>query len=248
LPVTKIAYLTIDDAPSPDFMYKLNFLDSLGVRAVWFCQGNNMEERPEMVIEAIKRGHIIGNHTYSHPHCSDLSLDQVYAEIRATHAIIEELYQQSGIQRPARFFRFPYGDKGDDLRGDPLAAPTPAGKARREAIQAYLRRLGYVQPKFPDITYGYYHKAGLLNEADWYWTYDTHDWIFVVDDPPHGIDSVEKILERLDEDAPEEWRGLNYPASADIVCTHDHAVNQAAFTAEVNRMIEKGIEFRMPAV
>jgi peptidoglycan-N-acetylglucosamine deacetylase len=227
--VPKIAYLTIDDAPSQDFPGKLDFLDSKGIRAVWFCQGNYMEQRPEMVIEAIRRRHVIGNHSYSHPHFSSLALDQCYAEIRATDAVMNDLYVQSGVERPARYFRFPYGDKGEQ---------------HHAAVQRYLRNLGYSQPAFADITYAYYREGGYLDDVDWYWTFDTHDWAIHKENPPHGINSVQKILERMDEDVPEAWRGLNDAQSADIVLTHD--VENTVFVAEVGYMIEKGIQFRLP--
>src|SRR5689334_572664 len=100
-----IAYLTIDDSPSLDFMNKLDFLDAHDIRAIWFCQGNYMEQRPQMIIDALLRGHIIGNHSYSHPHFSDISLDQAFAEIRATDAVLDELYQRSGTERRHRLFR-----------------------------------------------------------------------------------------------------------------------------------------------
>src|SRR3990172_9835105 len=103
--MNKTAYLTIDDAPSPDFLNKLDFLDAKGITAVWFCQGNYMEQRPHMTIEAIRRGHIIGNHSYSHPHFTDLSLDQARAEIRSTDSILDELYHRAGVARRHRFFR-----------------------------------------------------------------------------------------------------------------------------------------------
>jgi peptidoglycan-N-acetylglucosamine deacetylase len=243
--MNKFAYLTIDDAPSPDFLNKLNFLDAKGIRAVWFCQGNYMEQRPEMILEAIRRGHLIGNHSYSHPHFSDLSLDQCYAEIRATHAVLDELYQRSGVTKPYTFFRFPYGDKGDSLN-DALDTPDAVGKARRDAIQAYLRKLGYAQPAFIDVTYNYFRSSTLASDADWFWTYDTHDWALNVDDPPHGINSTEKILARMDEDVPETGRGLNYDGSADIVLTHDFAANGGVFVAEVERLLAKGIQFKSP--
>ena len=86
--MTKVAYLTIDDSPSADFMNKLEFLDAHDIKAVWFSQGDNMERRPNMVIQAIQRGHIIGNHAYSHPHFSDLTIDQCFVEIRSTDTII----------------------------------------------------------------------------------------------------------------------------------------------------------------
>lgn len=219
----KHVYLTIDDAPSPDFMNKLDYLDANGIRAVWFCQGNLMEQRPEPVVEAIRRGHLVGNHAYSHPHFSDLSLDQCYAEIRATHAVMDECYRQAGVNNYRRFFRFPYGDKGDGRYGDVTSKPDAAGQNRRDAIQTYLRRLGYEQPPFPDITYRYYRTLGLLDEVDWFWTYDTHDWGPFSENPPPGSDTLAALLNRIDEDVPEGWRGLHYPGSADIILMHDHS-------------------------
>jgi peptidoglycan/xylan/chitin deacetylase (PgdA/CDA1 family) len=243
--MAKTVYLTIDDAPSLDFLNKLDFLDAKGIRALWFCQGNYMEQRPEMVLEAIRRGHIIGNHAYSHPHFSDLPLDQCYAEIRATHAVIDELYQRSGVTRPHTFFRFPYGDKGMKVN-EYTDTPEGDGKVRRDAIQAYLRKLGYVQPSFADVTYQYFRASLLASEADWLWTYDTHDWALNAADPPHGINSLERLLARMDEDVPEGWRGLNYAGSADIVLMHDFAWNGDVFVAEVERLIAKGIAFKLP--
>ncbi|MFN8376807.1 MAG: polysaccharide deacetylase family protein [Anaerolineae bacterium] len=241
----KTAYLTIDDAPSPDFLNKLNFLEGHGLRAVWFCTGNFLEQRPEMALEAIQRGHILGNHSYSHPAFSELSLDQCYAEIRATDAVIEELYQRSGESRQRRYFRFPYGDKGSKTE-EFAGTPDAAGQERRAAIQAYLRKLGYAQPTFPDISYRFYRESALAQDADWLWTYDTHDWAVTAENPPYGINSIEKLLARMDEDVPEGWRGLNYAGSADLVLTHDFAGNNAVFVAEIERLLAKGLEFRLP--
>jgi peptidoglycan/xylan/chitin deacetylase (PgdA/CDA1 family) len=243
----KAAYLTIDDAPSPDFLNKLDFLDSHNIPAVWFCQGNLMEQRPQFVVEAIRRGHIIGNHTYSHPHCSDLSVDQIFAEIRATDAILNELYAEAGVERQYRFFRFPYGDKGDGLYGDVFSKPDAEGGARRAAVQGYLRRLGYQQPAFPDVTYAHYRGLGLLDDIDWHWTYDTLDWSPFSDHPLHGVDSLDKVLARTQEDEPEGWRGLHYPGSADIILIHDHHPIPAVFGPLVERFVQMGLQFALPA-
>lgn len=242
----KTLYLTIDDGPSADFLNKLDFLDARGIPAVWFCQGNNMEQRPQMVIEAIQRGHIIGNHSYSHPSFSDLPLAGCYAEIRAGDAVVEELYARAGRPRPGRFFRFPYGDKGNGLYGNTERRPDAAGQERQAAIQDYLRQLGYTQPPFADITYRYYRAAGMLDHADWYWTYDTFDWGLGLENVPYGINSLEKMFARMEEDEPEGCRGLNYPHSADIVLIHDHERTAAAFTALVTRLVEKGYRFALP--
>ncbi len=244
--MTKVAYLTIDDAPSLDFVNKLDFLDSHHVPAVWFCQGNFMEQQPEYVIEAMRRGYVIGNHTYTHPHCSDISVDQCFAEIRATDAIIEELHRQAGVERKQRYFRFPYGDKGDKLYGDVFQIPDADGQSRRDAIQGYLRRLGYGQPAFPDITYSHYRSMGLLDDADWYWTYDTLDWSAFSDHPIYGVDSVEKVFARTEEDVPDGWRGLHYPNSAEIILMHDHRPLGDLFGPLVERLIGMGLQFARP--
>lgn len=242
--MNKIAYLTIDDSPSPDFMNKLDFLDSHNIKAVWFSQGNYMDLRPEWIIDAIRRGHLIGNHSYSHPHFSELNLDQAYAEIRATHHIIEELYEQAGVKRPVRYFRFPYGDKGDLRNGNALGAFTPEGKQRHDAIQAYLRKLGYEQPPFPDVTYDYIRNAGVFDDADMFWTYDSFDWVVMTGGEFHGVSGVDGVMARLDQDMPNDWRGLNSGNSAEIVLTHDHDVPENIFIKEMTRMIEKGLQFR----
>lgn len=98
--MSKIAYLTIDDAPSKWFLHKVAWLDENHIPVVWFCQGSRMEQRPHMIIDAIKRGHIIGNHSYSHPRFDDISLNQGCAEIRATDALIDEFHAKSGVPRP----------------------------------------------------------------------------------------------------------------------------------------------------
>ena len=244
--MTKTAYLTIDDAPSADFLNKLDFLDAKGIAAVWFCQGNHMERRPQMIIEAIRRGHIVGNHSYTHPQFSELSLDQACAEIRSTDAILEELYHRAGVARRHRFFRFPYGDKGTGTSDNAFAVPDEDGKRHHDAIQAYLRGLGYTQPVFPGLTYAYFYEAGLHTDVDWYWTYDTIDWAFAVDSPPYGIDSIDKMKARMDENAPDEGRGLNDPASAEIILMHDHEPPAPVFVSLIDYLLAKGIRFRRP--
>src|ERR1044071_9016162 len=134
------AYLTIDDGPSLDFLDKLDLLDKNHIPAVWFCQGNYLEQRPDMAIEAIQRGHVIGNHSYSHPSFEQISADQGYAEIRATEAIIAELYTRASVPQKHHYFRFPYGNKGDGkFSGQPI---TLEKVEKRQAFPTYLRKRG----------------------------------------------------------------------------------------------------------
>jgi len=62
----KIA-LTFDDGPNPFWTVKiLDLLDEFAVRANFFVLGANVVRYPDIIREVFDRGHLIGNHTYSH--------------------------------------------------------------------------------------------------------------------------------------------------------------------------------------
>lgn len=242
----KVAYLTIDDAPSKDLPEKLEFLKANNIPAVLFCQGNYLDERPQVAIDAIRNGFIVANHSYDHPHFSDISLEVAFDQIRRTDSIVDRLYEQAATPRPAKFFRFPYGDKGDLTHGDEHRPLTEEGKARKAAIQNHLHELGYTQPRFEGVTYQYYREAGMLDDIDWLWTYDVVEWSIYSDWHLYDIDSFEKVLARMDEDVPEGGRGLNDAASEEIILTHDHLTSTQIFYPIIKRLLEKELIFRLP--
>jgi len=185
----KTVYLTIDDGPSKDMKVKVDYLLSKNIPAVWFCTGINLEKRTNYALYAIKKGYIIGNHSYNHPHFSNLTLEECYEQIKKTDEIIDKIYQKANVIRPAKFFRFPHGDKSS-LKYDEIFEPhEEKGKIRKEKIQDFLKKLGYVQPKFEGITYKYYKKAGLLDDVDWYWTYDVLEYYIFEKENIFGIDN-----------------------------------------------------------
>ncbi len=63
----KKIYLTIDEFPSEDGLDKLNYLEEKDMPAILFCRGDALEKRLEYAVKAVKKGFILGNHTYSHP-------------------------------------------------------------------------------------------------------------------------------------------------------------------------------------
>ena len=246
--INKVAYLTIDDSPSQDMRQKLDFLVGHNIPAIFFCRGDFLEARPHLAIEAIQRGFIIANHAYDHPHFSDLSLDAAFDQIQRTDAIVERLYAEAGVPRPAKLFRFPYGDKGG-LQYDHVLLPyTGEGARRKAAIQDFLRRLGYYQPAFEGITYRYYREAGLLDDLDWYWTYDVVEWSVYAEQPLYEIDSLAKVFARMDEDVPEGGRGLNSAGSEEIILTHDHHESTEIFFPIIKRLVDKGLVFKLPVL
>lgn len=58
--------LTFDDGPRQHTDELLDRLRALGVPAVFFWSGHNMEGREELVRRAVAEGHVVGNHTQSH--------------------------------------------------------------------------------------------------------------------------------------------------------------------------------------
>lgn len=59
--------ITFDDGPNPYFTQKiLDVLDSFNVKATFFVIGKRCLEYPEILKEIKQRGHLIGNHTFSH--------------------------------------------------------------------------------------------------------------------------------------------------------------------------------------
>lgn len=60
-------YLTFDDGPRPEVTpWVLDQLDLYGAKATFFCIGKNVELFPELFEEIKRRGHSVGNHSYSH--------------------------------------------------------------------------------------------------------------------------------------------------------------------------------------
>jgi len=64
-------WLTLDDGPDPhDTPAVLDMLDSSGAKATFFVIGEKAEQHPELIRGIVRRGHQIGNHTWSHPQAS----------------------------------------------------------------------------------------------------------------------------------------------------------------------------------
>jgi peptidoglycan/xylan/chitin deacetylase (PgdA/CDA1 family) len=105
----KAVALTFDDGPSPQFTPQiLQVLDAYGVKATFFVVGNQARLYPGLVREIAERGHVIGNHTFTHPSdIRELTEAQFLAELVLTSRAVE---QAAGI-RP-RLFRPPKGKLG----------------------------------------------------------------------------------------------------------------------------------------
>lgn len=92
-------YLTFDDGPIPEVTpWVLDVLDQYGVKATFFCVGDNVRKYPEIFEEVIRRGHQVGNHTYHH----------IKALGKSTATYMRDVHQAHRLIR-SRYFRPPYG-------------------------------------------------------------------------------------------------------------------------------------------
>ncbi|SEK64520.1 polysaccharide deacetylase family protein [Parapedobacter koreensis] len=63
----KRIFLTFDDGPIPDVTPAIiNTLKKYGIKATFFCVGENIKKHPDLFDDLLENGHRIGNHTYNH--------------------------------------------------------------------------------------------------------------------------------------------------------------------------------------
>ncbi|MCX5582847.1 polysaccharide deacetylase family protein [Streptomyces erythrochromogenes] len=116
--------LTFDDGPDP--RYTPAILDTLGrhgVRAMFFVCGEMAAENGDLLRRMVAEGHVIGNHTWTHPLIPKLSRPALAAEIGRTSEVV-----QRAVGEAPQWFRAPYGawnraafEIGAELGMEPLA-------------------------------------------------------------------------------------------------------------------------------
>jgi len=186
----KKAILTFDDGPSENFSKLLNFLLKNKYKAIFFCEGKNLEKKihEKDLIKAIKLGYLIGNHSYSHPNFSTISSRKGREEILKTDKIISELYKKAKIKQKIKLFRFPFFNEGG---------------INFFKYQKFLKKLGYKNPfhqralfYFPKSVkknFFYFLLQGLYRgKFDVYTDLATRDW-----DKEITFGEMKKILKKL---------------------------------------------------
>lgn len=245
----KKVYLTIDDSPSTKMHNLIALLLLHEIPAVFFCIGENLKRHPTVIIDAIQQGFLIGNHSWSHPHFSKISLEKAFIEIKRTDEFIEELYVKANVERPVKWFRFPYGDKGDGRKGLIFTPLTSKGKLRGTILQTLLKGLSYNYPYFKGISYAYYHQH-LAQDVDWHWTFDVMEWATQLRRPTFGVKNWEAIEQRLNAMSLKDCRGTIHEnqtwlasASDEIILLHDHAETAHFLPDILNILLAKKLQF-----
>jgi peptidoglycan-N-acetylglucosamine deacetylase len=105
--------LTFDDGPNPETTPRiLDALANTTVQAVFFVLGEKVQAPGglDLVRRAAAEGHLIGNHTFSHPRLTELSPADARCQILRTHELIAEFEPRHKLFRP------PYGACNDTVR------------------------------------------------------------------------------------------------------------------------------------
>ncbi|WHA39669.1 polysaccharide deacetylase family protein [Agrobacterium larrymoorei] len=102
-----VVALTLDDGPTLRYTRDvLNILNDRDIKATFFLTGREIEETPALAAEIVRRGHQIGNHSYSHSDMTLMSTGKIRDEIERTDKAIRNAGYQGEI-----YFRPPYGKK-----------------------------------------------------------------------------------------------------------------------------------------
>lgn len=88
----------------------LDILDKYNVKTTFFLVGDWVEKYPESVKEISKRGHDVGNHSNTHPHMTQMSVDDMNTQIQTCNEKIKALTGNCPT-----LFRAPYGDYNNDV-------------------------------------------------------------------------------------------------------------------------------------
>jgi peptidoglycan/xylan/chitin deacetylase (PgdA/CDA1 family) len=97
--------LTFDDGPNPAWTPRLlDVLANYSVRATFFMIGNHAESEPALVRRIVAAGHLIGNHSWSHPNLALASGRRIELELVRTSQALEQI-----AGKPLRLFRPPFG-------------------------------------------------------------------------------------------------------------------------------------------
>ena len=97
--------LTFDDGPSATLTPKLlNMLAAHHLKATFFVVGQNAADHPDILKRAVREGHEIANHSWSHPNLGKMSDEGVRRELQKTdEAIVAAIGKRPTLMRP------PYG-------------------------------------------------------------------------------------------------------------------------------------------
>ncbi len=107
----KVLYLTFDCGYEYDNLTNkiLDVLKEKKVPAAFFCTLDHIRSEHRLIARMINEGHIVGNHSASHPSFAGISREKMISEIQET-----ENYLRKNFGYAAKYFRFPAGEYNEN--------------------------------------------------------------------------------------------------------------------------------------
>ncbi len=86
----KLVSISFDDGPDPDYTPQiLDILKNKRATATFFVVGVNAEGHPDLLRREYREGHLIGNHSYTHPNIAAMSEEGAAWQLSSTQRLIE---------------------------------------------------------------------------------------------------------------------------------------------------------------
>ena len=225
------ALLTIDDVSSENTPAIVDYLCGKNIPVIMFMVGEWAQKHPDELIYALKHGIVVGNHSYSHPHFSELNFDECVKEIDKNEEVLDRFYEKAGVERKFRPFRFPYGDKGG---------------SNKDLIQNYLSEKGFDKVNDTRIRYPFWKEQGLDKDIDTLWTFDFAEYKIR---PGSGF-TADDVIKRIHDPAPAQGAPLLEDGGEHILLLHAHDETEdlvpGYYRIFIEEALKNGVEFTGP--
>jgi len=136
--------LTFDDGPNPAITPKfLDLLDRHSIKATFFLVGKYVRAAPALTKEISARGHVIGNHTDSHPNLFFCGPAESRTELlRCSEAIVDATWGEPKWFRPPFGYRSPWiGELVQQQRMQMVMWTLLPGDWRSKPLEWLIRRM-----------------------------------------------------------------------------------------------------------
>lgn len=225
------AILTIDDIASKNTPAIVDYLKEKGIKAIMFAEGARVERFYDEALYAVKNGMIVGNHSYSHPAFSSISMEQCVEEIEKCEQVLERLYQDADVERTYRPFRFPYGDKGG---------------TNKAVLQNYLIEKGFHKVDDTQIPYPWWKELGMNQDVDTFWTFDFEEYRLQYD----AEFKKQSIWDKMNNTNSQKGTVLFAEENKHILLLHAHDETEEIYPQYYKEFIdcclERGLKFEEP--